>query len=418
MAGRILSLFIFVFALGVQAGESCRAIFAGFQYPPLIESLDLSRGHTIEDVRGYLTSKMGAEVLHGAANKNTTFIVIQGAGDRAAPHFPPGSAKELANGFGAFNVVQVNQGPQKMSFVFTNVNGESRYLQVLSFLKLAGIPAERVFVRGRLETYQDLYRRTFAKIGDKPDLVVFGFSNTSFESMVKTLVKTDVLAETLLAANKAYAEKKWQKPGFLQHELQNMGVQVVTFKNGKKVWLIDNEYGDRATVLMNAMQDFGVKNVLLLGTAGALNPRYRVGELVSPYYYSLPDGRRILSQLSGNYVREGVHVHVDSPALETKIWLRQQLERKVDFVDVELQKVSEHVRPGVHYDAHLVISDVINAAKPQDYTHWTEEHRQQTQKTLLPILGQALKNVGIEASSLLSSYKVYYFETTKSETDQ
>lgn len=415
--GRIwVSLFIFIMALSVQARESCRAIFTTFQYPALVESLDVSSGHTIENVRGYLSSKMSPELMQEAGNLNTDFVVIQGPGNRAHEHLPPGLHQEMSNGFGAFNVVKVTQESGKKSFVFTNVNGESRYLQVLSFLKLAGITADRVSVRGEAQSYKDLYRRTFEKIGSKPDLVIFGFSNTSFESLVRSLVKSDIAPESLLATNKAYAEKKWEKPVFLEHELMNMGVQVVTFKNGKKLWLVDNEYGDRATVLMNAMQDYGVNNVLLLGTAGALNPKYKVGDLVSPYYYSLPDGRKILSKLSTNYVREGVHVHVDSPALESKVWLRQQLERKVDFVDVELQKVSEHIRPGVRYDAHLVISDVINSEKPQDYTHWTEDHRRQTQKTLLPILGKALESAGIDASTRISSYKVHYFETGKSET--
>lgn len=418
ITGIILNiLFALVFSVSSASSElSCRSVFSistTFAYPEIVRLLDPAQPHTIENVKDYLVAKLGAEVMKDAQNDKVDFVIIQGPAKNPLSELDStniSSVKEISNPFGAFNVTQVDYKNGKKTFVFTNINGESRYIQVLSFLRLAKISEGRITTKGELKSYHDLYTNTFKKIGHVPDLVVFGFSNTSFEVVTESLVNSRIPLAQLQKKNSSYANTKWQKPKFDEHELKYMGIQVLKFSNGKKVWFIDNEYGDRATVMMEALQDHGASNILLLGTAGSLNPKYTVGTMVSPQFYGLANGRTIHAEFTGHTRREGKHGHVDSPALENKAWLKLQIDRGIDFVDVELQKASSAVRKNTQYDAYLVISDELNSKNPQDYTKWAESHRQQTKQTLKPILEGLLNGIGVHRSTEIRSYDIEYFK--------
>ena len=88
------------------------------------------------------------------------------------------------------------------------------------------------------------------EIGKPPDLVVFGFANTAIRGFLNSNVSNPKIGKFIMR-NSEYAESKWGKPFFGAHELQNMGVQIFTFSDGKTVWFIDNEYGDRAVDLFS-----------------------------------------------------------------------------------------------------------------------------------------------------------------------
>ena len=407
-----------------QSVNSCHELFQIFEFPASVEKVDPNEPHTIEDVTSYLKSKMGPEIIDYAKDIQTDFIVLKGHGKKTAEFFKSENIlryKELKNPFGAFNVVKVDYKNGRSSVVFTNVNGNSRYIQVLSFLRLLHVSESKIRVKGFLRSYKSVYAKTFEKIGKAPDLVIFGFSNTSFEIIAQTHPSL-IDGARMYERNQSYATKKWIKPSFDEHELQNMGVQVMTFKNGKTVWFIDNEYGDRATVLVDALQDHGVKNILLLGTAGALNPQYSVGQMVSPDFYVRANGSVVASNsVSPRIEKEGEHVHIDSPGLATKAWLKEQVSDGVDFVDVELQKVSSSIREKVHYETYLIISDVLNSDKPQDYTKWSEQSRKDTMATLAPVLKDSLKRIGIDSSMAIRKFDIHYFEvapTPKEESSE
>lgn len=417
--GKLSLSFLFSIILGsfAQAQNSCPDIFGFFAFPRIIDELDPYAPHTIEDVTSYLRNKIGKETLKEVHNENVDYIILQGPGTLYSNFFKAPDVlkvKEIPNDFGAFNVVRVEFKNGRSAFVFTNVNGESRYIQVLSFLRLARVGESRIYSKGQLSTYNLIYRRTFRSLREVPDLVVFGFSNTSFEIVTKSNPAKS--REAYLATNHRYATQKWIKPLYLEHELQNMGVQAMTFSNGKKVWFIDNEYGDRATVLIEALQNHGVKNILLLGTAGSLNPIYQVGDVVSPHTYSDASGRMLLSNTTFSLIqRSGEHVHVDSPALESKRWLKQEIADGNDLVDVELQKAASVIAPTVHFEAYLVVSDLLNSKTPQDYTKWTEKSRQKSMESLKPILNQSLLRIGVQPTTEITDYKVEYFKTTRDD---
>lgn len=408
--GFVFVFFIVPFSL---AQNICGSVFGDdrFTFPRDIQKINSNEFHTIEDIPAYLISKLGADTYADATKDSTRFYIIRGPGKDIWSFFLKNEIldiQEIENSFGSFNVIKVSQKNGQTSYVFTNVNGESRYLQLLSFLRLAKVPEYHIHVKGSLVSYKDIYKSAFKTIGKVPDLVIFGFANTALESIVENANSFN--KKHFLKENREYASRKWIKPRFDEHELKNIGVQVAHFSNDKTLWLIDNEYGDRAAVLMEALQEYGASNILLLGTAGSLNPTFKVGDLVSPNAYFKADGQYVKSNsVSTTIAKRGIHAHIDSPALETKKWLGEQIRKGVDFVDVELQKVSEVVQPDTRFDAYLVVSDELNSETIRDYTQWTEEHRKNVKQTLWPVLRDSFEAIGVKANTKLMKYKIFYF---------
>lgn len=418
MRQKLKTLFFLVFLISSEFSFSasaplCSFLFTNlenFHYPEQIKLLSAHAPHTILDMQSYLKSKLGAEVLKSVADAKTSYQILLGDSSEKSTFLKNKNIllkTEIQNPFGAFNVTMLSLPEGKIKFVFTNVNGESRYLQLLSFLKLAGIAESRISLEGKLSSYRALYLETFQKINHKPDLVVFGFANTAIQAISETGAKT--IWQTVHKKNLEYSNKKWIKPSPTKHELSNMGIQILKFKNGKEVWFIDNEYGDRAAQLTKALAQYGVKNILLLGTAGALNSNYKVGDIVSPEFSIKADGQIAQLNTLGLFQKKyGLHSHVDTPSLETKAWLNSELQRQVDFVDVELQKVMQ-ASNGIQIDSYLVISDVLTSQAPTDYTQWSESHRLEIKQSLYPILNMFLQRAGVTNLNELRHYQIVPF---------
>ena len=218
-----------------------------FRYPKALDELDPEAPHTIKDMRNYLFSKLGKEPVELAKNPQIKFTIVKGPGEEFLRHLQLAAdetAHPVDNPFGAFNLVKVTGPNRPPHFYITNVNGESRYLQVLSFLKLAGVQERQIQSFGNLSSYREIYLDTFQRIGHKPDLVVFGFANTALQDFAERSPSANT--SEILRRNLEYTAGKWNKPVYRQHELSRMGVQVLELQNGKHIWFIDNEYGDRA----------------------------------------------------------------------------------------------------------------------------------------------------------------------------
>jgi len=413
----VLSL-LFIFAPASPAWSSasayCSAKFAAlseFSYPATLSHLAPEVPHTIKNLPKFLRDKLGAEVVEAAGRTDTRFMVVYGPALQPLEYFDPAkvaSIREISNPFGAFNSAEVKLKDGTTTYLLTNINGTSRETQVLSLLKLAGVDSRRIVPLGRSVSYRDVYRRTFRKIGHQPDLVVFGFANTALEGMLENPAIRE--AAKMLEQNRAYAERKWIKPRYDQHELQYLGVQVVETETGRKVWFIDNEYGDRAGWLMQALNDVGAKRTVFFGTAGSLNPKFKVGDLVSPERFAGPSGRARNARVRSKLPLSGTHGDVDSPSLETLEWVAEQAKQRVDYVEVELQKVLPHVQEDSNFSAYLVISDEINTTHVKDYTLWGESERISTKSKIKSILQEHLHDSGIPAQDLPTRLTVHRFE--------
>lgn len=338
-------------------------------------------------------------------------MVVFGPSRAPLSYFAPGtvaSVREISNPFGAFNSAVVKLQNGTTTFLFTNINGSSRETQLLSLLKLAGISPQKIFTVGRSTPYRELYRRTFERIGHQPDLVVFGFANTALEGILENPAVRE--AGRMLEQNRAYADRKWIKPSFDQHELQSLGVQVVETASGKKIWFIDNEYGDRAGWLMQALNDVGARRTVFFGTAGSLNPKFKVGDLVSPANFAGVETKLQNTRVGSKLPLAGTHGDVDSPSLETLDWVAEQSRKGVDYVEVELQKVLPHVTNDSDFSAYLVISDEIHTTHVKDYTLWGEAERQAAKIRIGRILREHLRDAGIPATDAPEKLTIHYFD--------
>lgn len=365
-----------------------------FEYPIETDGLRPGVPHTIENMNRYLREKLGNELIDNVRDPKTRFVVSLGPTSKLDGALADleniKQIRDIENPFGAFNVLEITRKNGNRTFVLTNVNGQSRYIQVMSLLRLAGINSRRISLIGSHLSNKSVYLKTFKALGHQPDFVVFGFANTSLESLT-TLLRPANAAE-ILEKNKIYANKKWQMPRHDRHELEHLGVQVLTLNSGKKIWLLDNEYGDRSIDLLLALQEHGYKKAIYLGTAGSINPNYKVGDIVTPKFLKTQNGTLRLDMLQSRLNKAGTLTDVNSPSLETKAWLQKQIEARVDFVEVELGKIASVISNGTtshpenKFSAYLVISDLLNSPNPVDYTKWTDAHRLELKEKIRPIL--------------------------------
>lgn len=383
------------------------------EYPEVTTGLEPGVPHTIQEMDSYLKSKLSNELVASIKNNPETRVILAlgpGVGiEKLLKNQPPiKEMRPLSNPFGAFNAVQVEFVNGKRPFLLTNVNGRSRYIQVMSLLRLSGLKSKRITLLGEMISYKSLYKSTFASIGHEPDLVVFGFANTAFESMIGHL-KLNNAAE-IAEKNSAYAKKKWEMPPFDRHELENLGVQIVTTSSGKRIWFIDNEYGDRAVDLYQALDEHGYKKMIYLGTAGSVNPNFNVGDIVTPQYLIRPEGRFELETIESEIAKTGVLNDVDSPTLETQAWLERQNKLGVDFIEVELAKILKaiHGKKKARLSAYLVISDILQSEKHVDYTKWSEAQRQELRDKIWPLLKSTFQDAP-DLTKMELSYEIKKF---------
>ncbi len=407
-------LFLFAPVTSAWSSAYCSARFAAlvdFQYPSTLSHLGPDVPHTIKNLPKFLREKLGAELVAEAHRPETRFLVVSGPSRRPLDYFDPTkvtSIREISNPFGAFNSAEVKLKDGTTTYLLTNINGTSRETQVLSLLKLAGVHSRRILFLGRSESYRSIYRRTFRNIGHQPDLVVFGFANTALEGILENPAVRE--SGRMLEKNRAYADRKWIKPRFDQHELQYLGVQVVETASGKKIWFIDNEYGDRAGWLMQALNDVGANRTVFFGTAGSLNPKFKVGDLVSPANFAVAETKLQNTRAQSKLALAGTHGDVDSPSLETLDWVAEQSRKGVDYVEVELQKVLPHVTKDSDFSAYLVISDEINTTHVKDYTLWGEAERQAAKIKIGKILNEHLRDAGITATDTPEKLTIHHFD--------
>ena len=135
---------------------------------------------------------------------------------------------------------------------------------------------------------------------------------------------------------------------------------------------------------------------------------------VSPEKFLGSGSETFSNQFPSAVRKSGTLVHVDSPSLESQRWLRSQISRGADLVDVELQKIAtEARRQNSSLSGYLVISDELNSPHPVDYTLWSESHREQSKRALRPIINHHLREAGIQPGTGIRNYRLENFVATE-----
>ncbi|MFH1620150.1 MAG: hypothetical protein ABIG11_09660 [bacterium] len=342
-------------------------------YPDEAARLDPKAAHTLKNIEGYLSDNLGKETLRAARSGETRFLILVGDGRKAA-------SAALALGWRMFEPVTKKEGFHRVhravdetggeAYVISRVNGEDRILHLHTLLRLAGLPSGLLQTSGHPVSWKQEYLKTFRSLGHIPDLVLYGFANTAVDSILLRNRAENAHHFMTMVAN--YDRRK-RSPQDGEHDMAGVNMHVLELADGKRVWVFPCLYGDLSRELMEAIFEHGARNVVFMGTAGALKGR-KVGEAVVPSELLRSNGRREkLGWLAPTPLpKAGVYQRVPTPNIETQSWAQDAIRRGVDLVEVEL----EHAiylfrdRPDVRFRAVLVVSDVLTGPGRKDMTEW------------------------------------------------
>ena len=160
--------------------------------------------------------------------------------------------------------------------------------------------------------------------------------------------------------------------------------------------LISNTWGDEIVPIALALKVTGHKDVLYIGTAGALpGSGLQVGNLVVPR--GIHDTQGHIRTLPGNLELPAqakvidVVAHVKSPFQETQGWL-QSIQGQAQVVELETAYLAEvFSEPGDGLRIYLLVSDVVGSEAETLAQSGTDSSRATTRKKLLEhLLGKTL----------------------------
>ena len=410
---KFILVFILIFTITVKSSDFCSDLFYTiFDYPEIVKQLDPNEEHTIEKKSAFIARKISLNLLENA--KTAQIEIILGPATSEIKRYFGDNYKSIIreeNPDGAFSVWKIEYLDSTVKYFITNVNGESRYIQLLSYLKLAGILEHQIKLHNKMSNYKEIYERTIKEIGEKPSLVVIGFANT----LVRELINNGVSEETKQISfdkNTKYTELKWQKHEYWEHELKYLGIQIIKLHSGETIWFIDNEYGDRIVDIKEALEDNDINNILIFGTAAGLNSSMKVGDIIAPETFTYFIGNEIHTEYNWANadalpMKSGTHGDVDSLALETKKWLNKMNQNFISSVEVELTKILRS-KKNDSLSAYLVVSDLLLENDGVDYTNWKDLHREKTGKKIFEIFISELNKIKINDLSDLQ-YKIQNF---------
>jgi hypothetical protein len=333
----------------------------GFWGP--IRSLLPDEPHTLKDLPAYLESNLGAGTL-ARLRAGGQVHILEGDGREAlarlrAEGWRVGGRIRKAAGFHDVHVIR-RDGVEALAI--SRVNGRDRILHIQSLLRLAGARARQVVTVRGYRSWKGEYLETFHSLGHKPDLVVYGLTWSAADYLLGELGGGSHEVRQLFSAS---ARKRGR------NDISDRSMKVIEYQNGRRVWLFPPVYGEIARDLMEALAEHGARGVLFLGTAGAVQPRFSVGDWISPALVEAGSGRRAigLEPIPG-LEQAGTYLNVPTPNLETRRWLQRKTVQRADVVDVELGHVLPVLRahPELHARAAFVISDVLQGPHHTDLT--------------------------------------------------
>jgi len=342
-------------------------------YPADVATLDASLPHTIHDLKAYLTDNLGAETM-AAAGSGAPFTIAVGEGSEVAGRLASEGWKlgeAVAKGAGFHRVNHAVTPDGKDGFLVWRVNGEDRRTHLQSLLQLAGVPSSKVTTTGASRSFKADYLRTFQGLG-KPDLVVYGMGKTAAGAMLKTHPVRNAPILFDLFRRRGAPPVSDSASG---RDTDGLKMEVMRLKNGQTVWFLPPLYGDLSRDVLDALLEHGVKKLHFVGTAGALNPNYRVGDVVTVGQQLNAAGQLEKVQLPAVPADrpDATYMRIDTPNRETLQWAEDASRQGVDLIEVELGYWLEVLKkhPDVRFTAQAVISDVLVGEHAQDMTKWS-----------------------------------------------
>jgi putative membrane protein insertion efficiency factor len=349
-----------------------------FDYRREISALSPKETHTIKNLDGYLEDNLGGKAMQAIRETSEPFVIIQGEGSKAFSEMKSRGWKildvvEKREGF--HKICHVQDAAGKTMYAVVRVNGDDRVLHMQSLLKLAGLPGNRISTTGTYTPVKDDYLKAFKEIGHVPDYVVYGMGKTAAAALMtaRPFHNAGELADLL--THKKTAGGASPKGIEERHDLSGLSMHVMELENGKHIWFLPPVYGDLSKDVVQALAEHGAKNMTFMGTCGAVNPSYHVGQVVTPAERILPDGKReSLGWLAPSPdATPGTYMRVATPNVETVQWARDTVAKGVDTIEVELGYWLDELknRPDITFHVQNVVSDVIQGDHHADMTQWS-----------------------------------------------
>jgi len=364
-----------------------------------ISGVDFARGHTL-DLSNYVKRNLGKS-LDEISKSFDRFLILVGDPDSYLPELEREGITELkplAKSYGTHTLSQAIDKNRKSALVISNLQVREQVLRSQLLLLSSGVAGNRVKTIGRLPDLRKKYLQTFCKMGRPPELAIYGFAGT-------------ILKKVLAANPWALSSKvkfKWssfqkKKMAYLRPETQQPFF-VVTLADGTRIWLLTNVYGESARYLFEASSDYGVKDFMVLGTGGSLNPNLKLNELISPREMVTAGSKPTSTFLAPlkSVPNRGTYSRVITPLIETKAWLEQSIESSIDVVDVELGHIIEahQAHSEVRLRAALLISDVMVGEQKNDLSKWTPNILHESADKIFSLIKEETGRLSDEAWAL------------------
>lgn len=377
-------------------------------FRPSVAGMNLSGPHTIEKPEEYLQDNLGQDTLDWLRQGQPAVIAVGEGGESLrqlqSQGWSLGQPVEKAVGFHQVRNALTSEGrPVKLIW---RVNGEDRTDHIQSLLRLAGATSEQVYTVGQSKRYKEEYLEKFRSLGPPPDLVVYGMAKTAAAAVLGAHPLRNLKELWNLFRRRGAPEVG---KSLSQSDMAGLKMEIMSLKDGKKIWFLPPLYGDLSLDLLDALLEHGCKKLNFVGTAGGVDPSLKVGQVVTPDVRLGPDGAAEkldwLVPTAGCDSR-GTYQRVVTPNEETRQWALQRDAAGVDLVEVELGHWLDRLRhrPDVQLRVQTVISDVLQGPNHQDMTEWNSWDTFKVHDPILTGIQEALgKNSDLRVERYQSS---------------
>jgi hypothetical protein len=363
-------------------------------FRPNVARMDLSGPHTLRSPDSYLQDNLGQDTVEWLHQGKPAVIAV-GEGRQQLDQLEQSGWKlgePVSKAVGFHQVRQATTPEGKPVMLVWRVNGQDRTEHLQSLLRMAGAASEQVGTVGTTRSYKEEYLEKFRSLGEAPELVVYGMAKTAAASVLTAHPIRNF--KPLLNLFRRRGAPEVDK-SLSQSDMAGLRMEVMTLKDGKKVWFFPPLYGDLSKDLLDALLEHGAKKFNFVGTAGGVDPRLEVGQILSPTERLRDDGQREkldwLIPTAGCH-GGGTYQRVVTPNLETQAWAQRADAQDVDLVEVELGHWLDATkeRPGVELRVQTVLSDVVQGPNHQDMTEWGTWDTLKVHKPVLKAIREAL----------------------------
>lgn len=372
------------------------------------QKVRFSGAHTL-DLPHYVLRNLGTRIDLLLTTYDRFLILVGEPSDyrRILEREGVSSVKPVKKSYGTHKLSEgIDIHGQKVLMI-SNLMVSEQVLRSQLLFKAARVPEARIKTFGELRSLKQVYAESLKKMGPSPHIVVYGFSGTLINQILKLNSKLSLSRFKFLLAmykkrNLAQRRNEWHEPFY-----------SLQLSNGTKIWFLTNVYGEHAKFLFEALsENFSPKAVIAIGTAGALQADLGVGQMFTPKNIVLEDGTSYAPDLQPlrSSLATGAYSRVQTPLVETQDWFQSVHTQGVDVVDVELGHIMDvhQKKPSFPLKAAFLISDRISLNNQEnDLSKWNVQTLTDSAQTVFNFIKTETQLTTDESWSV-DSLQVFY----------